>query len=241
MEQKDTLKRLYSRYNSYTRRPTVRNERARRIIFRVFERTLRLWLPTDITTPILDAGCGEGTLLAFLRERGYTNLSGFDLSPENVSICHSLGFDFVRQGDILQLVDNYPSNHFGLILFIDVLEHLPKQRVVDAIEQMRACLCSGGSLIIQTPNMGCVLGTYYRYNDLSHEFGLTEKTARELLIMAGFHNDDIEIRPAWNATTMMGHIREFYLLLLHNFIFLGEGARRPKIPTINLLIRATVS
>lgn len=101
MELKDTVERLYARYNTYTRRPTVQDERTRRIVFRAFERTLGPWLPADRTTPILDIGCGEGALLAFLRARGYTNLAGFDLSPENVRICHALGLDFVEQGGCL--------------------------------------------------------------------------------------------------------------------------------------------
>lgn len=240
MEHEGTVERLYARYNTYSRRPTVQDALTRKVIFRAFERTLGPWLPTDRATPILDIGCGEGALLAFLREKGYVNLSGFDLSPENVAICHALGLDFVEQWDALRLAERYPPSSFGVIFVMDVLEHLPKQRAVDFLEQVRRCLQPGGAVIIQTPNMGSILGLYHRYYDLSHEFGLTEKSARDLLMVAGFHNENIEIRPAWNATTLLGYVREIYLSLLHKLVFLAEGANRPKIPTKNLLIRAKV-
>lgn len=57
-------------------------------------------------------------------------------------------------------------------------------------------------------------------------------------MVGGFRNEDIEIRPAWNATTLLGYLREVYLRLLHNLVFLAEDRSRPRIPTKNLLIRA---
>lgn len=91
-----------------------------------------------------------------------------------------------------QLADRYPPGSFGVIFVMDVLEHLPRQRAADFLGQVRRCLRLGGTVIIQTPNMGSIFGVYHRYNDLSHEFGPTEKTARDLMI-AGFRNADIEI------------------------------------------------
>jgi glycosyltransferase involved in cell wall biosynthesis len=60
--------------------------------------------------PVVGSTCGE---IAFLRERGYTNLAGFDLSPENVAICHALGLDFVEQGDALCLAERYLPGSFA--------------------------------------------------------------------------------------------------------------------------------
>lgn len=238
MGRENTIERLYTRYNTYKRRPTVQDARARHVIFRAFARTLGPWLPADRATPILDIACGEGALLAFLREQGYTNLAGFDISPENVAICHVLGLDFVEQGDALRVAERWPPESFGTVFALDILEHLPKQRAADFLEQVRTCLRPGGAAIIQTPNMGCVIGVYHRYADLSHELGLNENSARELFMVAGFRNEDVEIRPAWNATTLLGYAREVYLRLLHNLIFVVEGASRPVIATKNLLIRA---
>lgn len=238
MNQKNTTERLLEKYNTYVQRPTIEDSHSKKMIFQYFQRILGPWLPMDRSAIILDVGCGEGALMAFLKEKGYKNLSGFDISPENVAICHRLGFSSVQQFDVLHLKKYSSVECFDVIFAVDILEHLPKQAAAEFLEQIREKLKLGGYVIIQTPNMGSVLSCLYRYGDLSHEFGLTEQSALNLLTIAGFATDKIEIRPSWNASTLLGYIREAYLRLLHQLIFLADGAGRPKIPTKNLLIRA---
>jgi 2-polyprenyl-3-methyl-5-hydroxy-6-metoxy-1,4-benzoquinol methylase len=234
-----TAERLLQRYHSATRRPSLEDPAVRRVVFRAFDRTLGSWLPRDPQAAILDAGCGEGALLLFLRERGYQDLHGFDLSPENVDICHGAGLSFVEVFDALRLREYHPDRSFDLILALDLVEHLPKAVVASFAEQLRARLRPGGQLILQTPNLGSLQGAFVRHNDLTHEFGLTENTVVDLLALAGFEPGHIEVRPAWNATTTAGYFREIWLRLLHLALFAAEGSGRPRIPTKNLLVRAT--
>jgi 2-polyprenyl-3-methyl-5-hydroxy-6-metoxy-1,4-benzoquinol methylase len=177
--------------------------------------------------------------MSVLRDLGYRNLAGFDISAENVEICHKSGLTFVDQLDALRLEQHRPGERYGVVFLMDVIEHLPKESGVSFLEQVRERLVPGGCAVIQTPNMGCVFGHYHRFNDLTHEFCLTEKSARDLMVAAGFKPTDIEIRPAWSATTALGRLREQYLKILHRLIFLAEDSSRPKIPTKNLLIRGT--
>ncbi len=236
---KGTSGLLFERYNTYTRRPTVQDPRLRRVIFKSFARVLGPWLPSNTDSRILDIACGEGALLSFLQDRGYGNLDGFDISPESVTLCHGLGLDFVRRFDAQHLED-WPDPHmYDVVFALDILEHIPKQDAANFLGSIRARLLPGGYTVIQTPNMGSIFGTYHRFNDLSHEYALTEKSALDLLMVAGFEARAVEIRPAWNATTTLGYLREGYLRLLHRAIYLAEDSSRPKIPTKNLLIRAT--
>jgi 2-polyprenyl-3-methyl-5-hydroxy-6-metoxy-1,4-benzoquinol methylase len=234
-----TVERLYAKYNSFNRRQTVEDPAVRKVSFRSMRRSLAGWLPEDRSTPILDIACGEGALLAFLKEEGYTDLSGYDLSPENVAICHRLGLPFVEQADALEKLSGAASARFGLITAIDLIEHIPKAQAAGFIESVRALLRPGGSLILQTPNAGCIYASHNRFYDLSHEFAVTEKSAVDLMMLGGFAADEVEVRPHWNATTPLGRVREWYVSLLHRMIFVGEGSRRPRIPTSNLLIRGT--
>jgi 2-polyprenyl-3-methyl-5-hydroxy-6-metoxy-1,4-benzoquinol methylase len=237
-ELEGTRERLFERYNTYTRRTTVKDEGLRLTIFKSFQRVLRPWLPPDKSALILDIGCGEGALLAFLKNHGYRNLFGFDISAENVALCQELGFSSVSQFDALKLGSFPGPQHFDVIFAMDLLEHLAKHSAAGFLEQIRERLRPNGYMVLQTPNMGSILGLYHRFSDLSHEFCLTEKSAVDLLMIAGFAFDRIEIRPAWNATTTLGYLREIYLKLIHWMIFVAEGAGRPRIPTKNLLIRA---
>ena len=234
---KRTSDRLIEKYNTFTRRSTALDISARKVQFRSFERILGKWLPHNRYDSFLDIGCGEGSLLLFLKESGYQDLSGFDLSEENVKIAHKLSLDFVSQFNALDIAYYMEGKLFDFIFLLDIIEHIPKQSVVDFLSIVLTRLKTGGTLIIQTPNMGSIYGNYLRYNDLTHEFGLTEKSILDLLLVSGLNMDEIEIHPAWNATTFFGFCREYYLRFLHLLFSLGEDSSRPKIPTKNLLIR----
>ena len=234
----DTRDKIIESYHSYMRRPSVNDSAVRKVLFKSYRRILGPWLPADLSAHILDIGCGEGALLAFLQEQGYLNLSGFDLSPENVGCCHEVGLCFVRQFDALRLAEFSGPVLYDVIFCMDILEHLPKHEVLRFLLNINERLKSSGYVIFQTPNMANILGMYHRYSDLTHEFCLTEKSAMDLLLASGFEKEQIEIRPAWNATTSLGCLREIYLRLIHWLVFISEGAGRPRIQTKNLLIRA---
>jgi len=228
-------------YHTLNRRPPVEDQRARKAAFRSLLRTLGPWLPEDRSTPVLDAGCGEGTLLCLLRSLGYMRLEGFDLSEENVGICHGRGLDFVLRFDAARLASFPGLRRYGVVFAMDLIEHLPKAQAAGFLEQVRAMLLPGGAAVVQTPNMGGLAGCFYRYNDLSHEFGLSEQTAATLLRLAGFAPEEVEVRAAWGATRGLGRAREIYLRLLHRLIWASDGAARPRIASRNLLIRAVRS
>jgi 2-polyprenyl-3-methyl-5-hydroxy-6-metoxy-1,4-benzoquinol methylase len=233
-----TTERLYSKYHSFNQRPEVTDPEVRCVSGKSFKRSLGAWLPADRSSRILDIACGEGALLDFLRTEGFTALSGFDISPENVRLCHEIGLPFVQQADALRLAER-PESGFELILAFDLIEHLPKQSAASFLEQVRAKLAPRGSIVLQTPNMGSLYAAHNRYYDLSHEFGVTEKSAIDLLMLSGFERRAIEVKPSWTATTSLGRLREWHVRFMHHLIFIGEGSRRPRIPTMNLLIRAT--
>ncbi len=238
-EPANTVECLFEKYSTYTRRGVLTDGTTRETVFTSLGRTVGPWLPHERSAKILDVACGGGALLLFLENAHYDDLHAFDISPENVGICHRLGLPFVRQFDALCLKDFEPDVSYDMILALDILEHLPKQTVVGFLRQARDRLRPGGSVIIQTPNMGCVFGLYHRFYDLSHDFCLTEKSALDLMMVAGFDPENVQIRPAWNATTLLGRLREQYLKTLHHLVFLAEDSSRPKIPTKNLLIRGT--
>lgn len=185
-ESADTIGKLLASYHTYNRRPDIRHKRVKDSLFKSYRRTLGPWLPPNRSAKILDAGCGEGNLLYFLKELGYDNMAGFDISSENVAICHSLGLTFVRQFNALAIDQFSGALEFDVIFATDVIEHLPKEKAGNFLKQIYDRLLPGGYVVIQTPNMGSILGLHARYYDLSHEFGVTEKSAVDLLMLAGF-------------------------------------------------------
>jgi 2-polyprenyl-3-methyl-5-hydroxy-6-metoxy-1,4-benzoquinol methylase len=237
-EERSTTGRLIRRYHTLNGRPSLSDNRVCRNVFRSFERSLGGWLPAERSTPILDAACGEGALLCWLRGQGYTDLAGCDLSSENAAICRESGLECVFEADVLELGRLAGARRFGAIFALDILEHLPKQRAAGFLEDLRGLLLPGGYLVLQTPNLGSHLGWLHYYGDLTHEFGLTESSALSLLRAAGFSDGRIRLRPAWSAATAAGRVREAYTAILHRLLWIAEGAARPRIASRNLLIRA---
>src|SRR5437867_4602781 len=70
---------------------------------RAYRWYLRGWLPIDRKAPILDAGCGEGHLLAALRRWGYEEARGIDCREEAVSFCRLKGLQ-AEQADLDQFL-----------------------------------------------------------------------------------------------------------------------------------------
>lgn len=226
---------IFERYHTLSRRGAWDSPEGRRTTLRALDRVLTPVLPGDRDARILDVGCGEGAVLGLLREKGYRRLAGFDLSGENVALCRGSGLEFVGRHDANEIESFTPGERFDVVLLVDLIEHLPKATALPLLIAASRRLADGGRLVIQTPNMGSVFAAFHRHNDLTHEWGVTERSLTDLLHAAGFEEDQIRVLPAWSATTPRGRLRERYLLALHRVVYAAEGRERPRIPTGNLL------
>ena len=90
---------------------------------------------------ILDAACGEGVLVEEYRDRG-RDIVGIDLNYES---------DLVRRGDIRSLP--FEDRRFGVVLLLDVLEHLSHTDQAAALGEARRVLEPSGSLLVTVPNL----------------------------------------------------------------------------------------
>lgn len=108
---------------------------------RKIELLARLFDRIPKTATILDAGCGEGVMVDELRRRGYTAV-GVDRDYASA--------DVIR-GDILSLP--FENGHFDVVMFLDVIEHLPFEQQPRALRELRRVLKPGGMLILTIPNL----------------------------------------------------------------------------------------
>jgi SAM-dependent methyltransferase len=92
----------------------------------------------------LEVGCGEGQLLAVLRERGW-DASGIELNASLSEQARRLGFLVATAA----LEEATPSGPFDLVLMVHLIEHL--RHPLAALERIRGSLRTEGWLLVETP------------------------------------------------------------------------------------------
>jgi SAM-dependent methyltransferase len=203
---------------------------------RVFDRQWSDLLPADTGARILDVGCGSGSLVWWLQQRGYTQASGVDVSPEQVRIAGSLGVKNVFQADLGEYLNGRPES-YDLLIFRDVLEHFTRETVLLTLEACRSALRPGGALAIQVPNAETPLWGRIRHGDFTHELSFTEGSLRQLFATAGY--DDLRFLPS--GPVLQGprdiprHLLWKGVEALYKLLAYAETGRRRVIVTQNII------
>ncbi len=135
---------------------------------------------------ILEIGCGLGHFLFFLERYGYKNIEAIDLDNENVSFCRKRGFKFVKKANMYSFVTGYGKGKYDLIVINDVLEHVPKEKVVSFLRDCRNILKKDGEILIKTVNCNNIYGISSFFSDFTHEVGYTEEKIKQLAFISGF-------------------------------------------------------
>ena len=96
--------------------------------------------------PICDLGCGPGQIARYLHRQGVGTL-GVDLSPRMVAEAQRLNPEIhFHQGDMLSLPD--ADNSWGGIAAFYCILHIPRERIVSALREMKRVLKPGGGLLL---------------------------------------------------------------------------------------------
>jgi 2-polyprenyl-3-methyl-5-hydroxy-6-metoxy-1,4-benzoquinol methylase len=138
------------------------------------------------TAPILEVGCGDGRLLEYLAIRDFSNVSGIDISPEQIALAQGRGVR-AQCADALTYLTSYESE-FGAVIAVDVLEHLTRDELVTLTGRIYGSLRPDGRLLVQTANGAGLFPGQVIYGDLTHQTVFTPESLSQLLTHAGFVN-----------------------------------------------------
>lgn len=101
---------------------------------------------------IIDAGCGTGGLISFLKNEGYAHLRGFDASPVAVQICRQQYPD-VFQGDLNHICQYFDKDGADVVVCNDVLYFLDEVEQRHATDAIHDLLKYRGLMICNLPAM----------------------------------------------------------------------------------------
>jgi SAM-dependent methyltransferase len=117
--------------------------------------------------PILDIGCGRGTMLSLLKENGIHGY-GIDASEQSVKICRQKSLEIILD-DALNHLMGLKSESLGGIFCAHIIEHLYPQTAYKMLRECYRTLAPSRPLIVITPTpIDLLVMTNCFWLDLTH-------------------------------------------------------------------------
>ena len=137
---------------------------------------------------ILELGCGRGTFVEFLNSKGFSHVTGIDISEEQISLAKKRNLN-TRVANVFEFLASPGDQPFDVILALDFLEHFTKDEVIKLLGLVYEALNKNGMFVAQTPNGQGLFPGQVMYDDFTHLTIFTPKSLEQILKTVGF--DDI--------------------------------------------------
>jgi glycosyltransferase involved in cell wall biosynthesis len=156
--------------------------------------------------PVFDAGCGRGEFLDLLDGAG-KKFIGVDLDPTMVERCRDKGYDSVRLGDAVEVLEGMEPASVGAIFSAQVVEHMPFETLKRFLEVGLTRLKPGGVLIAETVNPHSARALKAFWVDPTHQHPLFPEVMLSLCETIGYVSGDV-IAPNGTGDWEADRIRE---------------------------------
>jgi len=137
----------------------------------------------DVNSVVLDIGCGDGVLMKYLIEEGYSAM-GIDTDINSVAHCREKKLTVFPKDAISFLQEKKSS--FGGIICSHLIEHIPLDQILPLIKGCYEALIEGGVLLVITPNINNLGGSANFWNDPSDIRPFTNDSLRKLFAKTEF-------------------------------------------------------
>lgn len=164
---------------------------------------------------IIDIGCGTGILLEFLRDSGFNNLFGIDLTVDQVNYAKEKGLN-AEAISVFDFLKN-TTKKFDIIFAMDLVEHFYKHELLDLFNGFYSLLNENGTLIIQTPNGDGLFHQHIIYGDLTHLTIFNANSLGQILRLTGF-NDIKCFETGPTTKNLVGVIRLILWKVVRSFV-----------------------
>ena len=154
-------------------------------------RLIKNGFPANLSSDILDLGCGSGALIYLANQLGYMNIIGVDVSSQQVEVAKNIGILNISEGDLFQKLLESPAESFDCVVTFDVLEHFNKNEIIKFVDEIHRVLRKQGIWIIHVPNGDSIFCGRILHGDFTHETAFTPSSILQLLNASGFNKVDI--------------------------------------------------
>lgn len=224
------LTQQYAAMNDFDPNSTASFKRYLNELIPYYNRELLPFIGNCKDKSILDLGCGVGTILHFLLEKGCENIVGVDNAESQLELCRKHVTTNVIEADATEF-SRHTSDTFDVIIMYDLLEHIKKENIFYLIEGVYNHLNDGGILIVRTPNMAHPYGQYMRFNDFTHENGFTEQSLKQ--VFSQFRFKSVELHNAY-----IGRKRRFFIKIFNRLMCWIYNLPVSEILTTNIIVVA---
>ena len=102
----------------------------------------------ETNTRVLDVGCGDGTLMEFLKNNKKIDIRGIEISKNNVQQCIAKGLTVI-EGDAEKDLSQFPDSSFDFVILSQTLQaFLNPEKVISELLRV------GKKAIVTIPNFG---------------------------------------------------------------------------------------
>lgn len=203
-------------------------------------------LPQDLRSlSILDLGAGDGELVQFLQNNNCKNVTGCDISAEQIEASKLRVGVNIKHMEIWDALAERRNDSTDIIFTIDLIEHLTREELIRLGKEIFRVLKKDGMWFMHAPNGSSPFFGDILYGDYTHQQAFTRLSLTQILRSFGFlHLNFYESGPFTNS--QIGYIRIALWKILKIFYaitnFAETGERIPnQILTRNIIAIAKKS
>jgi SAM-dependent methyltransferase len=186
------------------------------------------------TDVIVELGCGDGSLMLEMQEGGYKHLIGIEPSDSYEYVSSKLSILRTFANDYLASAE---KDSIGLILSMDVFEHIPCKDLDQLFILARNALKPKGKMVFRVPNMASPLALPNYYGDITHVTALNQQSIIQLTYKNNFSSINFYSEPfayPRSPLILLAYFFWFFYKTCTNFSLRAFGIK-PQILTPNIV------